>query len=155
MNEFLFRIEPVTATERLSPGVRAVLPVAQATSGLDAEDGARNQPAAPERGEGATLAVDKNAHAAAAYAQVHARIVTVLADLKAQSAPVRRATLDAAEHSLLSLIPQPAVVLPLPPASQDMVEFVVQVTQSIARQAAQTRAAQSRVSAAAVDAAVA
>lgn len=101
------------------------------------------------------VAGDKGARAAAAYAQVHARIVTVLADLKAQTVPVRPATLDAAELSLLSLMPQPAIVLPLPPASQDMVEFVVQVTQSIARQAAQTRAAQSSVSAAAVDAAVA
>jgi hypothetical protein len=152
MNEFLSRIEPVAATERVSPSIRAVLPVAPATAGTD--EGPLDRNSAPVR-EGVSHVGDKGARAAAAYAQVHARIVSVLAELKAQSTPVHPALLDAAEHSLLSLMPQPGVVLPLLPANQDTVEFVVQVTQSIARQAAQARAAQSHISAAAVDAAVA
>jgi hypothetical protein len=158
MNEFLPRTEPVaplsSTPERLPAGVRAVASVA--ASSADAAAGSARAPRATS-GRGGAFAVvdDDRVRAASAYAEVHARIVTVLADLQGQSAPDRAASLAAAEGSLLSLMPQPAVVVPLPPANREMVEFVAQVTQSIARQAAQTRAAQSGVSAAMVDIAVA
>jgi hypothetical protein len=155
MNEFLPRTEPVaplsSTPERLPAGVRAVASVA--ASSADAAAGSARAPRAT-LGRGGAFAVvdDDRVRAASAYAEVHARIVTVLADLQGQSAPDRAASLAAAEGSLM---PQPAVVVPLPPANREMVEFVAQVTQSIARQAAQTRAAQSGVSAAMVDIAVA
>jgi hypothetical protein len=160
MNEFLPRTEPVApvggAPERLSAGVRAVASVADTASPADAAAGSARAPRARAGRDGAFAVVDDDrVRAVSAYAEVHARIITVLADLQAQSAPDRAASLAAAEGSLLSLMPQPTVVVPLPPANREMVEFVAQVTQSIARQAAQTRAAQSGVSPAMVDAAVA
>jgi hypothetical protein len=160
MNEFLPRTEPVaplsSTPERLPAGVRAVASVANTASPADTAAGSARAPRATSGRGGAFAVVDDNrVRAASAYAEVHARIVTVLADLQAQSVPDRTASLAAAEGSLLSLMPQPAVVVPLPPANREMVEFVTQVTQSIARQAAQTRAAQSGVSPAMVDAAVA
>jgi hypothetical protein len=158
MNEFLPRTEPVapagSAPERLATGIRAVASVA--ASSADAAAGSARAPRAASGREGAFAVVDDDrVRAVSAYAEVHARIVTVLADLQARSLPDRAASLAAAEGSLLSLMPQPAVVVPLPPANREMVEFVAQVTQSIVRQAAQTRAAQSGVSAAMVDIAVA
>ena len=158
MNEFLPRTEPAapvgSAVDRAS--ARAIAPVAPPAPGADAASGSPN-PRRPARGEPGAFAVvdDDRTRAAADFARVHARIVAVLADLNAPSVPARAPALALAEKSLLSLIPQPAVVLPLPPANQDMVAFVVQVTQSIARQAAQTRAAQSGASVAMVGAAVA
>lgn len=156
MNEFLPRTEPIASNaERMPAGVRTV-PAVVALPGRTDTTGLPNARRAASGQAGAFAVMDDDrVGAAVAYAQVHSRIVTVLADLKAQAAPAHPALLDSAEHSLLSLMPQPVVVLPLPPANRDMVEFVVQVTQSIARQAAQTRAAQSSVSAAMVDAAVA
>lgn len=158
MNEFLPRTEPAapidSAMDRAS--ARAIAPVSPAAPGTGAASGSPD-PRRPARGEAGAFAVvdDDRTRAAADYAKVHARIVTVLADLDAPSASAGAASLALAEKSLLSLIPQPAVVLPLPPANRDMVAFVVQVTQSIARQAAQTRAAQSGASVAMVGAAVA
>lgn len=158
MNEFLPRTEPApppaSAMDRAS--ARAIAPVSPAAPGPDAAGGSPD-PRRRARGQAGAIAVvdDDRTRAAADYARVHARIVTVLADLNAPSAPAGASAVAMAEKSLLSLIPQPAVVLPLPPANRDMVAFVVQVTQSIARQAAQTRAAQSGASVAMVGAAVA
>jgi hypothetical protein len=159
MNEFLPRTEPVapagSAPKRLATGIRAVASVADAASSADATAGSARAPRATPGRDGAFAVVDDDrVRTVSAYAEVHARIVTVLADLQARSLPDRAASLAAAEGSLLSLMPQPAVVVPLPPANREMVEFVTQVTQSIARQAAQTRAAQSGVSPAMVDIAV-
>ena len=160
MNEFLPRTEPAapvgSATERMATGVRAIAPVAAAASRAESTSGSPDLQR-PAQGEAGAFAMvdDDRTRAAADYARVHARIVSVLADLNAPSAPAEAPALASAEKSLLSLIPQPAVVLPLPPANRDMVEFVVQVTRTIARQAAQTRAAQSGASVAMVGAAVA
>jgi hypothetical protein len=159
MNEFLPRIEPAasvgSATERKISGVRAVTPVSQATSRTDAATGSLSP--RPVAGQGVTpvIPADDAARAAADYARVQARVATVVADLAAQARPPRADAVEKADNALMALMPQPVVVLPLPPANQDVREFVAQVTQSIARQAAQARAAQSNLSPATVDAAVA
>lgn len=97
---------------------------------------------------------DETARAFANYARIQTQIANVVADLS-PPAPQSPAALAQANDSLLSLLPKPSVVLPLPPADEDMVAFVAQVAQSIARQAAQTRAAHANVSAPSVDAATA
>lgn len=99
----------------------------------------------------APTAPDSAARTFADYARVNRDIATVVDSL----APPASTSVDKAENAVLSLLPQPSVVLPLPPASQDTIAFVAQVAQSIQRQAALTRAAMSGVTAVTVDAAVA
>ncbi|MET0241797.1 MAG: hypothetical protein ABW184_18040 [Sphingobium sp.] len=100
----------------------------------------RVQPA-PAMADRAPQSDDKRALSHAAYAQLRQDIADVVADLGTLEPRADPAGIDAAEHSLLSLLPQPLVVLPLPPANEHMASFVAQVTQSVARQAALARAA--------------
>jgi hypothetical protein len=159
MNEFLPRIEPVasvvSATERVTASVKAVQPVSQTASRTDASTGsATARQDASEQTGGVTRVSDDQAEAAADYARVQAKVASVLADLAAQSNSSSTNALGDAEQALLSLMPQPMVLLPQPPTSQQMIEFAAQVSLSIARQAALARAAQSNVSAGTVDAAI-
>ena len=78
--------------------------------------------------------------AAADYARIHADIADVLADLKPPAASSASAANDA-DRAIVALMPSPVVMLPLPPTDTQMVAFVAQVAQSMARQAAQARAA--------------
>jgi L-lactate utilization protein LutC len=98
---------------------------------------------------------DDQARSHADYAKVHRQIVTVLSDFDNDPARYNPEGVAQAESALASLMPQPSIVLPLPPASEDMVAFVAQVCQSVALQSAQTRASLSNVSAATVAAATA
>ena|GEM_PF-5626517 len=90
-------------------------------------------PPRPEERERSTAAAD--------YARIHAEIADVLAGLQ-QSPANRPNTTDDADRAILALMPNPVVMLPQPPTDAQMVAFVAQVAQSMARQAAQTRAAQ-------------
>jgi hypothetical protein len=154
MNEFLHRNEPEASVSPV--GVRPVSPVPPSRSATDATKIApRHQRDALDAPQVRVQSGDDVARAHAEYAKVQSEIETVLADLGTQSPRRPPAVLAQAENALLSLMPRPSVVLPLPPASQDMVAFVAQVTKSIAQQAAQTRAAQGGVSSATVDAAAA
>lgn len=157
MNEFLPRTEPVasvvSATERKRLGIRAESPIAGTTTRTDATAGSTPpRSAASEEAAALASANDEQARTAALYARVQSGIGKVVADLGSGS-PKTAAMLNKAEASVLDLMPQPAVVVLLPPASEDMVQFVAQVTQSIARQAAQARAAQANASPYVVDAA--
>lgn len=160
MNEFLPRTEPVasaaSAKERLSAALRVVTPISPSSARADATTGSiKPWRDPPGRRVVSGQPGEDQARALSAYARIHASISDVVGDLAAQPGSKRPVVLKDAEDALLSLMPQPTVVLPLPPASQDMVAFVAQVTQSIARQAALARAAQSNVSAATLDAATA
>jgi hypothetical protein len=86
----------------------------------------------------------------------YARLQADIADVVAGVVPPHSTPTDAgdAEQHLLALMPQPIVVLPMPPADQKMIEFVAQVAQSLASQAAMARAAQASVSPAEVEGAV-
>lgn len=159
MNEFLPRTEPVvpatSATERIAAVVRTVAPASATASRTDARvtaQAARGADAASQ--SGISVSEDALARAAANQARVHKGVADTLQRL-ADRPRNDSAALGEAEDSLIALMPQPVVVLPLPPASQEMMEFVSGVTQAIARQAAIARAAQANVSPAMVDAAAA
>jgi len=162
MNEFFPRNDPVTpagsVTDRLSTVVRAVASVPPAPR---SEVGQRFTPRpalapkiVPDAPDGIMLAREDTARAFATYSKIQTQIADVVAAL-AQPPRQGPTAVAQADDSLLSMIPAPSVVLPLPPADEEMVAFVGQVAQSIARQAAQFRAAHASVSPAAVDAATA
>jgi len=143
MTDFLPRTEPVasvvSATERSFPGVRGPAVASSAATHADAD--AQQDAQLTERSA-----------AVASYARLQADIADVVARLE----PPHSTPTDAgdAEQHLLALMPQPIVVLPMPPADQKMIEFVAQVAQSLASQAAMARAAQASVSPAEVEGAV-
>ena len=143
MTDLLPRTEPVasvvSATERGVSGVRGASAAASGANQADAE--AQSDPQLSEKSA-----------ATASYAKLQADIADVVARLDPPSSN-GAALADQADQSLLALMPQPVVVLPLPPTDQDMIEFVAQVAQSVASQAAMARAAQAHVSPALTDAA--
>lgn len=157
MNEFLPRMEPAaslaSATNR-SHVVKTVTAVPPVNSRTDAASSPYPPPrpvagdTTPPPASGETVA-----RALASYAEVRNRTRTVVADLANAPKPPPPSSAAEAEAALVALLPQPAVIHPLPPASEDMVAFVSQVTGSIARQAAQARAAMSGASPAMVEAA--
>ena len=145
MNEFMPRAGAVTpvisATERSTSPVRAV-PEAKAVR-ADA-DGASGRHSA---------SYDRHRTAAAAdYAKIHAEIADVLADLRPTSKGAETST-SVADRAITALMPSPVVMLPLPPTDEQMVAFVAQVAQAVARQAAQAHAAQASVTPIMVEAA--
>ncbi len=131
MSELFPRTGPVAAVVNTSdrrPGVRPPSPVKEMRSGI--ETGTQSAPGLAER----TTAV-------ADYARIKANIADVLARI--MPSKIRGIELSkTAERAIVALMPDPVVVLPLPPADPMIVAFVAQVAQSMARQTAQTRAAQ-------------
>ncbi|MBT2186475.1 hypothetical protein [Sphingobium nicotianae] len=142
MSEFLSRTGPVapvaSATER-GPAVRPPVPVKSMRSGI--ETGTHSAPGIAER-----------TSAAADYAKLKADIADVLAGIPSDRVGGSEAA-QKAERSIVALMPDPIVVLPLPPADPMIVAFVAQVAQTIARQTAQTRAAQAHATPIIVEAA--
>lgn len=131
MSEFLPRTGPaapvVSATER-GPFAR-VVPVLKAAR-THTEAGAASQTTLSDRST-----------AAADYAKIQADIADVLARIEPPVAdPVE--TAGAAERAIVALIPNPVVVLPLPPTDPQIMAFVAQVAQSVAERTVQARAAQ-------------
>lgn len=145
MNEFLPRTGPVgpviSATERSTSPVHAV----PETKSVRAEaDGASGRKAP---------SYDRQRTAAAAdYAKIHAQIADALADLKPSSSS-KDTSNGAVDRAITALMPSPVVMLPLPPTDEQMVAFVAQVAQAVARQAAQAHAAQASVTPIMVEAA--
>lgn len=141
MTQFLPRTEPVasvgSATDRGLPGVRGIS--AGPVSHADTD--------APQDTQ-----LTQRSTAIASYAKLQANIANVVARLE----PPHSTAVDAheADQNLLALMPQPVVVLPMPPTDQKMIEFVAQVAQSLASQAAMARAAQASVTPAQVEGAV-
>ena len=142
MNEFLSRTGPVapvvSATER-HPSVRQPSPVKAMRSGI--ETGTQSAPGLAER-----------TTAAADYAKLKANIADVLARIQPSNVRGVEST-RTAERAIVALMPDPVVILPLPPADPMTVAFVAQIAQSMARQTAQTRAAQANATPIMVEAA--
>jgi len=132
MSEFLPRTGPVapvvSATER-GPAVRPPARPRAMRSGI--ETGTQSAPGLAER-----------TSAAADYAKIKANIADVLAGMQPGRPNGADRAAETAERAIIALMPNPVIVLPLPPTDPNMVAFVAQVGQSIARQTAQTRAAQ-------------
>lgn len=145
MNEFLPRTGSVASivstTDRGRTFVR--IPAAEREASKQAEAAKLKEPASARR-----------AAAAADYARIRADIADVLANI-APPHDAGGATVENADDALMALMPQPVIVLPLPPTDPHIVAFVAQVAQSLAEKAAQTRAAQANAASEVVEAAAA
>lgn len=124
-----YRNEPTGA-------VRAVAPVVPAISGPGA--------AAPMHSDSETGGQPGHEQAASAadYARANARIADIFADLDAGGGAD---AISGAQAGVDALLPQPVVIIPLPPASADMVQRAIAVAQDMAAKAALTRSAQANV----------
>tara|TARA_R110000782_G_scaffold78276_5_gene155178 strand:- start:60161 stop:60610 length:450 start_codon:yes stop_codon:yes gene_type:complete len=142
MNEFVPRIETVPV-ERSVPAVRPVMAVESVQSG----NGASQNGLGADTGEQA-----RREHMASAsdYARVQARIADILAHMDA-SAAEPEAALSNAETRLAMLRPDPTIVIPMPPASKEVIERAVDLARAMAQQAAITRSAQANVAQGTVD----
>jgi hypothetical protein len=142
MDEFLSRTEPVASisgiNDRGFSGTRSL----PAATPAEVQTGALAQ-AEPQ--------VTERSEAAANYARIQADIADVIAKLDPPPTRGQSDAAAAATQALIDLMPQPIVVLPMPPADPHMIAFVAQIAQSMASQAAMARAAQARVSAGVVD----
>lgn len=159
MNEYSHRNSPVasvaSATDRVT-AIARIAPVEAITAQPDtSQDAARLRHPVPDVTSDVVHQDDTHARAHADYAKVHEEIASILSSLDTQPARDNPGALGQAEYEMAMLMPQPSIVLPLPPASEAMVAFIHQVRQSILTQAARTRAAMSNVSSATVEAATA
>jgi hypothetical protein len=142
MNEHLSEIKAVDrAVTRAPTPVAAVQPVKP------------QEKAAPERTVVAqpvakpAVDVDSEVAGAAEYAKAHARIADILADMRSTPS----VTVDGAAAEIQSMIPQPIVIVPLPPASKEAVEHAEAMARRIAQQALHAQAAQANVKRGTVD----
>ena len=131
--------------------VATVQPAAPAGSDTNARAGGHSGRNAGAFATGANFdsGSEEQLASAAEYARVHARINDILASLRDSGGPVRSAS--ASEAAIVSLLPAPVVIVPLPPASRDMVEQAARVAKQVADQAAFARAAQAHVKPGTVD----
>lgn len=79
---------------------------------------------------------------AAEYANVHARIADILADLKAETGGP---SVEGAEAAIQSMFLAPIILVPLPPASKEAIESTVLLAKRIAAQTSGAHAAQAHV----------
>jgi hypothetical protein len=75
---------------------------------------------------------------------VHASIADILANMRATSS-VSASDISEPQQDIQSLLPQPVIIIPLPPASRDMVERAEMLAKDIAGQAVLSRSAQAHV----------
>jgi hypothetical protein len=138
MNEFVPRIESTPPDRAAARPVSVVAPVQVAnSSGLSAN-------ADPDPGARQEKARQDNMASASDYAKVQSRVSAILAGLSSAADSTLQAR-GAAEAQIVALIPQPTVIVPMPPASRDVIERALEVARSMAQQATLTRAAQANV----------
>ena len=87
---------------------------------------------------------------AAEYARIHARIADILAGMRAEGSATASSVTNT-EADIVSLLPAPVIIIPLPPASRDMVERAEMLARDIAMSASLTRSAQAHVKPGTVD----
>lgn len=90
---------------------------------------------------------------AAEYVNVHARIASILADLRTGSNDARM-SIDGAASAIQALMPAPIIIVPLPPASKEQVEHAALLARRMVDQMAQAQAAQAHLRVGTVDAAL-
>lgn len=151
MNEYLSSGD-ITPIDRVSRSVSAVSGVLAGTGVGSGQAGQENQSRSTTSSAGADIAAGSEEHLASAaeYARVHARIADILADLRSGQ-DSSTAAQDTSLGEITGLMPQPVIVVPLPPATRDMVERAVLLAREIASQAAASRAAQAHVKPGTVD----
>jgi len=142
MSEFIPRTEPVSAVGSATERGLAPMRVPKVAPGASvAGDKAADQ------------TVTERSTLQASYAEIRQRIASVLAGLYPPRVPVAQAVATA-DGTISALIPQPVIVLPMPPTDPDMIAFVAQVAQSLAERTAQARVAHGGLRGATVEAAL-
>lgn len=139
MSDYLARSElpPVDRTAvRATAPVQAVQPVSSSRATADAtRDVPQDVEDTASGADSSTL--DGGAASAAEYAQVHARIANILADLHARGG----IDVDGVTDAMQAMIPVPIVLVPLPPASREAVEYAAALAKRMVAQASYAYAA--------------
>jgi len=144
MNEFAPRIDMMTA-DRIAPAraVTAVAAVPPSSSPAGSAGGADID------SDGGEQARREHMASASDYARVQARIADILADVDAARPDPAEARATAADR--LDALRQPMIVIPLPPASVEVMERAVEVARRMVENAALARAAHGAIQAGTVD----
>ncbi|KXU31845.1 hypothetical protein A0J57_22160 [Sphingobium sp. 22B] len=145
MNDYISRTELSVerGATRAPSAVSAIAPISSAAT-VHQGGGSSRQAPTPEDQSG----VEESIATSAEYAKVHARIADILAELRSQGGTV---TVDGAADEIQSMLPEPQILVPLPPASKEAVESTIRVAKRIAEQAAYAHAAQANIRRGAVD----
>ncbi len=138
MNDYFSRRElpPVERTVPRTGPVQSVQPVSAVASA-----GGQQRDAAQEQAQQAAL-TDGDMATAAEYAEVHARVSGILADLKSATSSL---DLDDATAAVDATIPTPIVLIPLPPASRETVEQAADLAKRMVQMASYTRSAHANI----------
>jgi hypothetical protein len=136
MNDFLARNSNIQPSRTAEMASRAVAET-QASGQTPSRQGGQT-PGSP------VLAgdpdIDQQLSSAAEVAEAQAKIAALLSELDA--APIDSASLEARIEALL---PRPTIIVPMPPASRDVVERAIEIAESIRAAAALSLAAQANV----------
>src|SRR5262245_33775154 len=145
MNDYFSRgeVSPVDRVSTRNP----VVPVVPTTQVGEQNDivippAAADKPVDTAEADGG-VSNEEHLASAAEYAKVHAKIASIMAGVRSSAPAV--VTTDDAAAAVSSMLPARIVIVPLPPASKDMVERAEEVAQEIAQRAAQSVAAQAHV----------
>jgi len=144
MNDFVPRIESLPA-DRSVPPVRPVPAVAPVQAGGTAAQTGNGGQGNVGADSGNQSRRDQMA-STLDYAKVQARIANILAEMNADKADASAARANA-EAQFQALRPDPTIIIPMPPASLDVIEHAIQVARAMAQEANLTRAAQANVAA--------
>jgi hypothetical protein len=149
MNDFVSRSEilPVDRVTRTAAAVPSIQATTMASAETDAAVVAQGLTAvATQSDSGVDLAAgsEEQLASAAEYARVHASIADILANMRATST-VSASDISEPQQDIQSLLPQPVIIIPLPPASRDMVERAEMLAKDIAGRAVLSRSAQAHV----------
>lgn len=115
---------------------------------IAAQQGANRHAGKRQKGDPKSTLSEDDLASAAEYAKVHARVADILAELRSASAAP---TVEAAEADIQSLLPAPMILVPLPPASKEVIESAVTLGKRIAEQASYAHAAQAHLRRGTVD----
>jgi len=147
MENYLSRqdIQPVDRVTRTAPVIFGATVAAQTSS-----DTAEQVKVVEAKAESAAVASEAQLASAAEYARIHAQIAETIAQIRSDGQSSSTSAAEA-EAQLVSLLPAPVIIIPLPPASKDMVERAAMLAKEMAAQAAITRSAQAHVKPGTVD----
>ena len=145
MNEFVSRIDAIAPERIVAVRPAPVVPLVQA--GASAANSPHGSGVNPDNGGQARR---EQMASAFDYARVQARIDDILADMNGSSEPPAQAQAQAQAH-IEALKPTPTIIIPMLPASVEVVEHAIEVAKSMAQQAELTRAAQGKVNIGTVD----
>ncbi|GLV24621.1 hypothetical protein [Sphingobium sp. Cam5-1] len=144
MNEYVSRSD-LTQVDRASSRTPSAVPAVQP---IAAQQGVDPHASKPQSGDPHSTLSENDLASAAEYARVHARVADILAQLRSTSAGP---TVEGAEAEIQSLLPTPMILVPLPPASKEVVESAVTLGKRIAEQASYAHAAQAHLRRGTVD----